>query len=93
MSMQALQEFIGRHMISTGALTALCAVLDEKATGTTTDPVLGARIQELLAAIGAGDLVKDIGPQEAATIRSMIRAMYLLDSKLMFAKTRGRGCA
>jgi precorrin-6B methylase 2 len=91
MSIQALQEFFGRHMISTGALTAVCAALDAKVTGTPMDPALEQRIHEFLAALGAGDLLDDVGPQEAATMRSIIRAMYMLDSKLLFAKTRVRG--
>jgi hypothetical protein len=33
MSTQALQEFIGRHMVSAGALTAVAAALDAKAGG------------------------------------------------------------
>jgi SAM-dependent methyltransferase len=91
MSMQALQEFLGRHMVSTGALTALCAALDAKVTGAAIDPALDRRIQELLATVGAADLVRDVGPQEAAMIRSMIRAMYQLDGKLLFAETRAPG--
>jgi SAM-dependent methyltransferase len=91
MSIQALQEFIGRQMIASGSLAALCATLDAKATGAAIDPLLERRIHELLSAVGAADLLNDVGPQEAATMRSMIRAMYLLDSKLLFAKTRARG--
>jgi SAM-dependent methyltransferase len=91
MSMQALQEFIGRHMVSTGAMAAICAALDAKATGTPMDPVLDRRIQEFLAALGAPDLLSDIGSEEAAVMRSIVRAMYMLDSKLLFASTRARG--
>ena len=80
MSMQALQEFFGRHMVSTGALAAVCAALDAKATGTPIDPLLERRIHEFLATLGAGDLLNDIGQQEATMMRSIIRAMYMLDS-------------
>ena len=88
MSMQALQEFIGRNMVAAGALTALAAALDAKAGGPPLDPKTAKRIQELLETLGAGDLLDDIGPQEATIMRSMIRAMYLLDSKLLFPHTR-----
>jgi precorrin-6B methylase 2 len=91
MSMQALQEFFGRHMVSTGALAALCAALDAKASGAPVDPPLERCIHEFLATLGAGDLLNDIGQQEATTMRSIIRAMYMLDSKLLFAETRKRG--
>lgn len=91
MSIQALQEFIGRNMVAAGALAALAAALDAKASGTPLDPKIAERVQELLAAVGAGELLNDIGPQEAAIPRSMIRAMYLLDGKLLFPQTRTRG--
>jgi hypothetical protein len=83
MSIQALQEFIGRHMVSAGALTAVAAALDAKAGGAPLDPMLAIRIQEFLDTLGASDLLNEIGPQAAATMRSMVRAMYLLDSKLL----------
>jgi SAM-dependent methyltransferase len=88
MSIQALQEFIGRNALAAGALTALGAALDVKAGGPPLDPIIGKRVQELLEAVGAGDLLNDIGPQQATTMRAMIRAMYLNDAKLLFDKTR-----
>jgi 2-polyprenyl-3-methyl-5-hydroxy-6-metoxy-1,4-benzoquinol methylase len=88
MSMQALQEFIGKSMVSAAALTALGAALDAKAGGTPLDPVIAKRVAEFLETLGVGDLLGDIGPQEAATVLATIRAMYLLDAKLMFEKTR-----
>jgi SAM-dependent methyltransferase len=88
MSIQALQEFIGRHMVSTGALTALAAALDAKVTGVPLDPAIAARVQQLLETLGAADVLSDVEPQAAATMRSVIRAMYLLDAKLLFEHTR-----
>jgi hypothetical protein len=88
MSIQALQEFIARNMVASGALTALAAALDVEAGGPPLDPRTAKRIQELLETVGAGDLLSGIGPQEATIMRSMIRAMYLLDSKLLFPHTR-----
>ena len=75
MSTQAIQEFIGRSMVAAGALAALGAALDAKASGTPLDPVLDKRIQELLEAVGAGEILQEVGPQEAGTMRAIIRAM------------------
>ncbi len=91
MSIQALQEFIGRQMVSAGALTALCAALDAKVTGVPLEPALARRVQELLEAVGGGHLLDDIGPEQALIPRSLIRAMYLLDAKLLFPDSRTRG--
>ena len=88
MSIQALQEFVGRHMVSAGVLPALAVALDVKANGATPDPMLAARVQDLLAAVGAGDLLGDVEPQEAAMMLAMIRHSYLLDATLLFAHTR-----
>jgi len=52
--------------------------------------VLEKRIQALLEALGAGEILKDVGAQEAATMRALIRAMYLNDAKLLFEETRTR---
>ena len=86
--MQALQEFVARQMVSAGTLTALAAALDVKAGGPPLEPGLAARVDELLDAVGAKELLVDVDPQQAAIVRSMIRAMYLLDAKLLFAHTR-----
>lgn len=91
MTIQALQQFIGHHMASAGALTALGAALDARATGTALDPAVAARVQELLAALGAADLLDEVGVQEATIMRSLIRAMHLLDGKLLFPQTRAIG--
>jgi SAM-dependent methyltransferase len=91
MSLEALQQFIGRNMVSAASLTALAAVLDAKASGTPLDPRLASRIQELLDTVGGGRLLDDIGPQEAAVMRALIRSMYLLDARLLFEHTRTIG--
>ncbi|HWB73506.1 MAG TPA: class I SAM-dependent methyltransferase [Nannocystaceae bacterium] len=91
MTIQALQEFIGRHMASAGALTALAAALDARASGAPLDPAVGARVQELLETLGGGGLLDEVGVQEATIMRSLIRAMHLLDGKLLFAETRAIG--
>jgi predicted O-methyltransferase YrrM len=88
MSMQALQGFIWQHTVSTAALGALAMALEAKTTGVALEPALEARVNELLAALGAADVAKDVGPQEAAGALSMVRALYQLDAKLQSAQTR-----
>jgi SAM-dependent methyltransferase len=90
MSIPAIQEFIGRNMVAAGALAALGAALDARASGTPLDPAIGERVADLLAAVGASDILQDVGPQEAATMRAIIRSMYLNDAKLLFEETRTR---
>jgi SAM-dependent methyltransferase len=90
MSLQALQEFIGRNMVAAGALTALGAALDAKARNTVLEPSIAKRVQELLEAVGAGNLLDGIGPQEATTMRALIRAMVLNDTKLLFESRRSK---
>src|SRR5262245_64947752 len=87
MNSQALREFIGKNMVAAGTLTALAAALDARASGAPLEPRTAQRVQELLELTGAGDL-GEVGPQEAALFCSMIRAMYLLDAKLLFPHTR-----
>src|SRR5262249_51979859 len=62
-----------------------------KASGAPMDPGLERRLHEFLATVGGADLLNDIGQQEATMMRSIIRAMYMLDSKLLFAETRKPG--
>jgi 2-polyprenyl-3-methyl-5-hydroxy-6-metoxy-1,4-benzoquinol methylase len=91
MSMQALQEFMGRNMVAAGALTAVAAALDARATGTPLEPKTAERVQALLESLGVGDLLNDVSPQEATIVRSLIRALYMLDGKMLFAHTRTPG--
>jgi SAM-dependent methyltransferase len=88
MSQNALQEFIGRHAISAAVVPTLCAVLDEKAGRAPLDPPLSARMHEFLAAVGAGDVLEKVTPEEAEAVVAMLRTMYLADSKLLFASSR-----
>jgi len=88
MAIQALQEFIGRNMVAAGALAALGAALDAKASGAALDPTIEKRVQDLLQAVGAGDILHGVEREHAATMRAIIRAMYLIDGKLLFERTR-----
>jgi SAM-dependent methyltransferase len=88
MSTQALREFIDRHNVGATALAALAAALDARATGTPLDPKLAPRVQELLAVVGGGDALEGVSAQEAAPFLHELRAMMLIDSKLLYPHTR-----
>jgi precorrin-6B methylase 2 len=88
MSHSALQGFIWQHGVSSVALGALAITLEAKATGNPIDPTFEARVNDLLAALGAADIAKDVGPPEAAGALAMLRALYQLDGKLQSATTR-----
>jgi precorrin-6B methylase 2 len=83
MSLQALQQFVFRQSLATASLTALAAVLDARASGTPLDPTLAKVAQDLLAQVGAGTFADNVTSQEAAMTASMIRALYMMDSKLL----------
>jgi SAM-dependent methyltransferase len=93
MSLQETQQFIFRQSLATGSLTALAAILDAKATGTPLDPALEAVSQALLEQVGAGGFAASLTPQEAGMAAAMIRALYLMDAKMLSAVTRGRSWA
>lgn len=86
--MTKLQEFIDRHAISAAAIPALCAVLDARLNGDPLEPRLAASIRELFETLGAGELLDNVAEQEAGAALGMLRAMYLVDGKLLFAATR-----
>lgn len=90
MSLQELQQFIFRQSLATGSLTALAAVLEAKATGAPLDPQLAAAAQGLLDQVGAGAFADSVTPQEASMSAAMIRAIYLMDSKMLNPETRAK---
>jgi precorrin-6B methylase 2 len=90
MSLQDVQQFIFRQSLATGSLTALAAVLEAKATGTPLDPALAAVAQELLDQVGAGEFAASVTQQEASMSAAMIRAIYLMDSKMLSPSTRAK---
>jgi SAM-dependent methyltransferase len=90
MSLQDVQQFIFRQSLATGSLTALAAILDAKATGTPIDPALAGVAQALLDQVGAGAFADGLTQQESSMCASMIRALYMMDAKLLSAATRAR---
>ena len=87
MSIQALREFINRHNPSAAGLAALAASLDVRANGTPLDPALAARIEELLGALGAGEVLDDVAPQEAAPFLADIRSQLGFNAKLLYPQS------
>jgi precorrin-6B methylase 2 len=89
MTTQALREFINRHNTSATGLAALGAALDAKTSGAPLDPALAARVDELLSALGAGDVLTGVSAQEAAPFLAELRYSLGMDAKLPYAHTRG----
>jgi precorrin-6B methylase 2 len=88
MSIQSLREFIDRSSGPALGLNALVAALDERATGKPLDAALGARIQDLLAVLGAGEALRDVSPQEAAAVAAELRHSLAADALLLHPETR-----
>jgi SAM-dependent methyltransferase len=88
MSMQTVREFINRHQAYAAGLAGLGAALDAKASGAPLDPALDARIQDLLAAIGAGNILADLTAEEAMSLVSDLRVQLLCTTKLLYPETR-----
>jgi SAM-dependent methyltransferase len=91
MSVQALREFINRHNASAAGLAALGAVLEAKVSGTPIEAPYAERIGDLLAALGASDLVADLSPHEAIPFLGELRVTLALESRLMHPRGRTVG--
>jgi 2-polyprenyl-3-methyl-5-hydroxy-6-metoxy-1,4-benzoquinol methylase len=91
MSVKALREFVDRHAPTIAGLAALGAALDSRATGTPLDPALAARIQELLAALGGGDLLDGVSAQEAQPLLNELRIPFAVHAKLLYENSRTPG--
>jgi SAM-dependent methyltransferase len=88
MSIQALRDFMTRHMASATGIAALGAALDAKASGKPLDPSLDARVRAFLSTLALGDALADVDPDQARPLLGELRAMSALDSKLLHAQTR-----
>jgi len=89
MSTQTLREFVDCHTIHAAAISALSAALDARASGVPLDPVLAERIQELLGALGAGQVLEDVSAEQARGLVGEIRQQLRLNAKLVYPETRG----
>ena len=87
MTIQSLRAFIDHHGPSAAALSAVTAALDARGSGVDLDPVLEARIRELLAVLGASDVLDDVRPEEAAGMAGLLRAFAAMDRKLHYVRT------
>jgi predicted O-methyltransferase YrrM len=81
-------ELIARHTPSAAALTALGAALDARASSTALDPRLAAAIDELLVALGAGDVLEGVSAEEALPALGLLRTSLCTSTKLLFADKR-----
>ncbi len=88
MTIQALREFVGRHSASVAGLAALGAALDARTTGVPLEPALAGRVQDLLAALGAGDALEGASAEDVAPVLALLRVTLRINSKLLFADTR-----
>jgi SAM-dependent methyltransferase len=88
MSMQTLQAFIFKQGVAAAGLAALGAALDARASGEPLDPEVAAGVEKLLAALGAGDLLAEVRPEEAAAMLGIVRFFAAADAKLLRAETR-----
>ncbi len=88
MTIQSVREFSARHFASATGLAALVAALDAKAGGSPLDPALEARISELLAALGAGEVLDGVSASEAKMLVPEIRHQLRCDAALMNGDTR-----
>lgn len=84
----AVNGFIAEALNATGALTALAAALDAKASSAPLESTLGRCIDDLLSAFGLAESVSALTADEAAVMLGTIRSNYLLDAKHMFAHQR-----
>jgi len=85
MSLDAIRGLVARLGASAGALAALGATLDARATGVALPPSIRPYVDEVVAALGA---VIDAAPAELAPIVGEIRATALVNAKLVLAATR-----
>ena len=91
MSIQTLRAFINRHNAAAAGLDALGAALDARSSGRPLEPALAARVDELLAALGGGDVLDGVSAQEAAPFLAELRGMGRIEARLLDASTRAPG--
>jgi ubiquinone/menaquinone biosynthesis C-methylase UbiE len=88
MTIQALRDFINRTNPAAAGLAALGAALDARASGTPLDPALAARVDELLAALGGGDVLDGVSAPEATPFLADVRTQLGFNAKLLYAQKR-----
>jgi SAM-dependent methyltransferase len=91
MSVQALREFINRHNASGAGLAALAAALDAHVSGSPLNSALASRVQELLATLGMGDALENVGVQDMKPLLAELRFTLGLEAKLLYGQTRAAG--
>jgi SAM-dependent methyltransferase len=93
MAVDALQEIVSRLNASAGALAALGAALDARASGAPLEPEIRPHVEDVLVALGARDALADVEPSDLQPLLGEIRAFALTNIKLLFATARRSGWA
>jgi precorrin-6B methylase 2 len=83
MSAGAIRELAERLGASSRALAALGAAAQARATGTPLDPAIQARINEVLDALGARQLISQASPAELQPVLGGIRSELFLGARLV----------
>ena len=89
MTTQAIRDFFNAHHPAATGLAALVAALDAKASGAPLNPALAGRVDDLLTALGAGNLMDGVTAEEAKHLVPDIRHQLGFNAKLMYPETRG----
>jgi SAM-dependent methyltransferase len=74
-SFLSIREFINRSYLTTAGIGAAAAALEARANGCPLDPALATRIGELLSALGVGNSLDEVSPEEAAALVAEIRCL------------------
>jgi SAM-dependent methyltransferase len=93
MATEGLRDIVARLNTSAGALAALAAALDSRASGIALDPPLAAAVGEVVDALGASGPIERATRVELRALLGEIRALTLTGVKLLFPASRGAGWA
>jgi SAM-dependent methyltransferase len=88
---ETLQQVVARLSASANALAALGAAIDARSTGASLEPRLKARIDEVLAAVGANEALEGAHSDELRPLLGELRTFSLTNTKLLFTASRGAG--
>src|SRR5262249_10473853 len=87
MTIGAIRDLVMRLSVSTGALAALGAAIEERVRGVALDPAIKAEIDRLLAVLGANRILDGVDPADLRPILGEIRMTLLQDTNLVLSPT------
>ena len=88
-TIHSLRELVSRLTVSTTALAALGAALDARLDGRPLDPALGARLDEVLGALGVRAPLAEASAEELRPLRGEIRTHVLAGARLLSSGAGG----